>query len=124
LHRDGGWTCWALHRGATEKLDTMGSSARPQWRLGQRKALDTMGAREPSRELARRGCMPMDGEEELLLPALNQIGGELGVHHGEEKTLGGPSELQRPSRGKLGSMGGTHALGRRGGKALHILMLA
>jgi hypothetical protein len=31
----------------------------------------------------------MDGEEELLLPVLNQIGGELGVHHGEEKTLGG-----------------------------------
>jgi hypothetical protein len=41
---------WGVRRGRSGAL-----------RLGQRKALDTMGAGEPSRELTGRGCAPMDG---------------------------------------------------------------
>jgi hypothetical protein len=63
LHRDGcgraGHVTGARRRSSTPWGVRRGRSG--ALRLGQRKALDTMGAGEPSRELAGRGCAPMDG---------------------------------------------------------------
>jgi hypothetical protein len=70
LHRDGWRTCWARHRGTTEKLDAMGSSARPHWRPASRteEGVGHHGSRG-AKQRARREGVRAHGWEREEIPA-------------------------------------------------------
>jgi hypothetical protein len=127
LHRDGGRACWARHSGATEKLDAMGSSMRLKWRPAPRteEGVGHHGSRGAEQRARREGVRAHGWRGGAAAPCAEpDRRGARRPPWGGENTRGWPSELRRPSRGKPGSMGGTHAPRRRRGKALRILMLA